>query len=351
MLLAACAVLVAAAPAEARVPKQFFGMKNWAFHPSLKQFQRMAQGGIGTYRQDFLWSGVEAFKGLRNWTEYDSIVGDASRAGVAILPTLTSSPPWAAKSVNYPPKTRATKRAWLAFVRDAVRRYGRHGKFWTEHPEVPYRPITAWQVWNEPSFPAYWFKHPNARQYAAFLYAAGRAIHKLDRRATVVMAGLPESKHGIPIATYLTRLYRYPHIRSAFDVVAIHPYARGPAGVQGALIRVRAIMNRNHDTRVPIWLTEIGWASKGPRNPFVTTRRGQAARLRDTYKLLLRVRHRYRVGMAVWFSLRDRALWPGERDWWAPHTGLFDVRGRPKPAWRSLVKVTGGRVGRGALAN
>ena len=46
---------------------------------------------------------------------------------------------------------RKQRRAWRAFVKAAVRRYGPHGQFWTQHPELPNDPIRTWQVWNEPN--------------------------------------------------------------------------------------------------------------------------------------------------------------------------------------------------------
>ena len=348
-LLAAVLAVLLAAPAGA-APNPFFAVKAWAFHPTREELARMAQAGIGTYKVDILWGKVEPFRHVREWGEYDQIATDASRAGVALFPTLFSSPPWAARNPLYPPRSRAARRAWVRFARDAVRRYGRGGTFWRAHPELPYRPMTAWQVWNEPNFPAYWFKRPNARQYAALLKATGRAIHAVDPHAIVVTGGLPESRHGIPVVRFLEGIYRYPGIRSAFDAVAIHPYAQGPAGVHGGIVRARAIMRRHGDARKSVWLTELGWATAGPRNPFTTTVRGQASRLRATYRMLLRHRRSWRIGMVVWFSFRDRKLFPGEKDWWAPHTGLFDTRGRPKPAWQALASIAGGVGGTAALA-
>jgi hypothetical protein len=348
-VLAAVLAALLATPAAA-APNPFFGVKAWAYHPTQAELQRLADAGVGTYKLDLLWGKVEPFRRWRQWGEYDQIVADASRAGVALFPTLFSSPPWAARNPLYPPRTRATRRAWLRFVRDAVRRYGRRGTFWRTHQGVPYHPITAWQVWNEPNYPAYWFKRPNARQYAAFLKITGRAIHGVDRRATVVAGGLPESRHGIPITTFLAGIYRYPGARIAFDAVAIHPYAVGAPGVQGAISRVRAVMRHHGDARKQLWITELGWATGGPPNPFTTTARGQADRLTATYRMLLRHRRAYKLGIVVWFSLRDRGLFPGEKDWWAPHTGLFDRRGRPKPAWDALASLAGGVAGTATLA-
>ncbi|MGH3433040.1 MAG: hypothetical protein ACRDQB_09415 [Thermocrispum sp.] len=78
-----------------------------------------------------------------------------------------------------------------------VNRYGRRGKIWRRHPELPYRSIRAWQVWNEPNFPAYWHGPPHSRQYTRFMRKTRRAIKRGDKRAKIVLGGLPESPLGI----------------------------------------------------------------------------------------------------------------------------------------------------------
>jgi len=50
------------------------------------------------------------------------------------------------------------------------------------------------------------------------------------------------------------------------------------------LNQVRALMDRRADRKTPIWVTEIGWATGGPRSPFSTTRRGQAERIDRTFR-------------------------------------------------------------------
>jgi exo-beta-1,3-glucanase (GH17 family) len=123
----------------------------------------------------------------------------------------------------------------------------------------------------------------------------------------------------------------------------VHPYASDPARVLRIVRNVRTQMAQGGDRRKPIWITEVGWATGGATGTFlVTSRAGQAARLRATYRLLLRARRRYRIGMAVWFSWRDRAPGPREGNWWGINTGLFKRNGTPKPAWRAYASVAGG---------
>jgi polysaccharide biosynthesis protein PslG len=346
-LLAALTVLPAGAGAASRPPSEFFGTQTWSF-PSEPEFDRMRSGRVGMLRTTFTWAMVEPRPGDRNWVAYDFLVSRAARRGIDVLPVLIGSPPYVARRETYPPRRRADIRRFQAFVADAVRRYGPRGRFWAENPGVPHRPINHWQVWNEPSFPSYWYGRPSARGYARFLRPVRRTIKRANRRAKVVLAGLPESRSGVPMLRYLSQLYG-GGARRAFDVVALHPYARDHRGVEGALVRVRRLMRRRGDRRKPIWLTELGWASAGPRGPFVAGVAGQASRLERTYRMLIRKRRRYGVQRTVWFSFRDRPLSAGERDWWAPHTGLFDTAGNPKPAWRSLTRLSGGSAGSGPI--
>ena len=236
-------------------------------------------------------------------------------------------------------------------MRAAVNRYGRRGKVWRQHPDLPQAPIRAWQVWNEPNFPSWWHGHPNARQYTRFLARTRHAIKRGDRRAKVVLAGLPETRTGVPMTRFLPALYR-AGARRLFDAVAVHGYARNhprrhedrpPCPQDHARLRGRA---------KPIWITEMGWATGGPvsRNTraYRTSASGQARRVRSTLRAFARSRRRLGIGLVVWFSLQDRLATNGERDWWGLHTGLFDVSGNPKPGWFAFVRQTGGSAGQGA---
>ena len=229
---------------------------------------------------------------------------------------------------------------------ELVKRYGPNGVF---TKQAGTRPIRAWQVWNEPNFKSYWFNKPNAKQYAAFVKLTRTAIKKGDKKAKIVLAGLPESRSGVPVAKYLTAFYKVRGIKSQFDVAALHPYAKDEKGVEGGLKRVRGIMNKAGDKRTPIWLTEVGYGSAGEKSPFTKTVSGQARLLTKTLKLVAARRSKYRIGMVVWFSLRDRAKLAGERNLWALHTGLFTLKGAPKPAWKAFTRFTRGSAGSGSL--
>ena len=224
---------------------------------------------------------------------------------------------------------------------DATARYRPRGLFWAENRRLPYRPVRAWQVWNEPNLRLFWGSRPSPRGYASLLRLAAKAIRSRDRRAKIVLAGLPEG--AVLMHRYLGALYRVRGLRRAFDVVALHPYSRDQRGVLGAVLRARRVMSRARDSRTPVWLTELGFASRGGHPRFSSSPRGQAVRLLRSYRELTRRRRRLRVGAAFWFSWRDTAPPLGSSDWWALHTGLISRRGSAKPALQAYRRAARGR--------
>lgn len=336
--------LVMAAPASAaRAPRSFFGVQAWGV-PTERESQMLAGTRTGTFRAVLTWSVVEPTPGLRRWHDFDLTVARAAQANASVLPVLLSSPQFAAEKFQYPPATPAGKAAFTQFVHDAVARYGRNGSFWRAHPELRYRPPTAWQVWNEPNFPSYWTnRRPSARGYVALVRQARSAIKGVDRRAKIVLAGVPETKFpgSISMSRYLKQIYRVRRARKLFDAVAIHPYASNLRHLKRSVVRARKVMKKGRDGRKPLWVTELGWATGGSgKRVYRTTKRGQAKLLKQTLTTLTKLRRKQRIGMAVWFALRDKAPDPGEPNWWALHTGLLDLAGNPKPAWGTFQGLT-----------
>jgi hypothetical protein len=337
------ASLACAAPAaaEVSVPRSFFGVQGWNY-PERDELLSLSRGGIGSLRAGFNRASVVDRSGRLHWGELDALVGDAARNGIQVLPVLAYAPYVRGKHRARPPRTPAARRNWTAWVEEVVGRYGTGGDFWLTRRDLPYIPVTAWQVWNEPNLEAHW-PRPKAASYVALLRPTAEAIRDVDPDATVVLAGIPDTRRGIRLRPYLRALYRQPGFQRLFDVIALHPYARDVSGVEEGIELARRIMRRHGDGRRRIWVTEIGWATSGPfRSAFRVTVRAQAERLRDAYDMFIEERARWRLERVFWFSLRDRDLSDTERDWFGPHTGLFYRSGYAKPAWMELADVTGG---------
>ena len=199
-------------------------------------------------------------------------------------------------------------------------------------------------MWNEPNLPAYWRPSHDGAGYMRLVRLTRARVRAIDPKATIVLAGLPDSGRGTRLLDYVRAIYAQPGARTLFDAVALNPYSPDARGVLQKLDDVRALMDRRGDRGTPIWVTEIGWAT-GARSPFSTTRRGQAAKLHRTFQTLIAARGRLRLERLSVFSLQDRPYLDSEKPWWGPRTGLFDMAGRPKPAWRAFVGFTGGRPG------
>ncbi|MBN1530620.1 MAG: hypothetical protein JW895_16270, partial [Thermoleophilaceae bacterium] len=209
--LALACLALSAGGAQAKVPRAFFGAEaNPGGALTQTDAKRMRSARLGTLRVTFNWGQVEPVPGApRNWSYYDTLVERAARARVGIMALLTGSPSWAADGSAYAPQTAATRSAFARFVRDLVRRYGRGGSFWRSHRGLPRRPVTTYQVWNEPNYPPHWGDGPSrARDYASLLKLIARTIRAADRRAVVATAGLlASSTRGQAGYSYLNALY------------------------------------------------------------------------------------------------------------------------------------------------
>lgn len=340
-ILAICLLFAAPAAAAEPLEPSFFGVQGWR-SPDRNELRSLERAGVGSVRVGFNLATVVDSDGERHWGELDELVADAAKTGMELLPVLVYAAHIDGSQRARPPRTQADRDEWAGWVEEAVRRYGTNGSFWLGEPELPYQPVTAWQVWNEPNLVQHW-PRPNARSYVALLRSTSRAIRDMDSQATVVLAGIPDTRRGIGLRPYLRSVYRQRGFKRLFDVIALHPYARSVTGVERGIGVARRIMRRFGDSERRTWITEIGWATGGPYpSRFRVSVEDQAERLSDAFDMFIDERDRYRLERVFWFSLRDRDLNGEEPDWFGPHTGLFYRSGFAKPAWHMFAAVTGG---------
>ena len=282
----------------------------------------------------------------------DAIVAEAAGRGIEVLPVLYGTPAWIAERLDrrrcapgcdvYPPRSDAALRAWRRFVADAVRRYGRGGTFWEQHPALPKRPIVAWQVWNEQNSPDFFAPRISIGRYRRLLGVASSAVRGADQRADVVLGGMAEiaGVHGARTGwSYLRALYRRPGVERDFDGVAPHPYAADVAGVRRQIRRTRRVVRRAGDPGASMWISEIGLASGDGGDPFEVGPAAQARHLRRSFAFVRARRGRLNAKAVVWFSWRDSAT---PICAWCATSGLFDHYYAAKPAFRAFTRFTGG---------
>jgi hypothetical protein len=266
------------------------------------EFDLMARSGVQTVRMGMSWSTMEPSPGQLEFAETDRIVAMAATHGFTVLPTVTFAPDWAARhpgNSNSPPEGTAN---YANFIAACVRRYGPGGTFWTEHPELPVRPIRDWQVWNEPNQPVFnWSDQPFARDYVALLRAARAAIKSVDPGAHIVLAGLVGTSWSA-----LAKVYAAGG-KALFDDVAIHPFTLEPTNVLKILAKVRAVMQRSGDARKPMFITELTWpAAKGFRLTrtygYEVNDAQQAKKLGQVIPLLVAQRKQLRLERMYWYT-------------------------------------------------
>jgi hypothetical protein len=322
--VAACAVL--AAPAGARsVPRGFYGavydgaVAQAPFDVQNAQFARMARSGVESVRVVFSWSDAQPTAGGPiDFSHIDPLVAGAVAHRISLLPVVIYAPPWAREDqslFNSPPARVAD---YTAFLQALVGRYGPHGTFWAEHPELPRRALRTWQIWNEPQLRYQWNAPGFAKDYGELLRASYQTLKQADRGSTVVLAGATNLSWKA-----IAQLYSAGGIHGYFDVAAVHPYTATPAHVLRIVRLVRGVLRRHHDARVPIWVTELGFpASKGrvhSDNSLQTTPRKAARRLTGAYARLARHRRGRRPAAA-------RVFW---YTWASPYSGtdIFNFSG------------------------
>lgn len=351
--LSVVCALSAPAPAPAAVadtPNGFFGVSPAAAYGL--DLDRMQQAGIHELRFPFYWPILQPqARGGRPMSQalaiekIDPFLLEAARRGIRVLPYVYGTPPYLAPKFTTPPiGTKNLRHEWSLLLKALDNRYGRSGTLWKQHPKIHAKPITAFQIWNEPSSASFW--HPVSKSpegYAKLLEISSRALRAgPGKDPTVVAAGLFVSpSHGIDMPTFLQRFYAIRGVSNRFDALAVHPYAPSFAGTRTQISIARSIMGAAGDARKPLWVTEIGWPTGGsPNNPFYKTFGQQAKLLKKTFSTLLEKRRQWRIRHVIWYTWRDNNI--NQACDLCQFSGLFDIDGNPKPAWPAFVHFTGG---------
>ncbi len=369
--LAVVALLAPATPAAAKRPVFGIVPQDGALPPSA-DLDLMPGGGVGGLRTMLSWATVERHRGSYNWTEPDELVRETTNRGIQPFLFLYGTPPWAAKlderdcageaCAVYPPRTNTTRDAFGEFAAAAAARYGPGGTFWEPPVDVPPsppvpdpplpteppckctepHPITVWQIWNEQNSPKYFAPKVNVPRYAALLDTAAAGIRLVDPNAEIVLGGMwgPKSARHVVMTNkeYLNRLYGLG-AADDFDSIAIHPYADNAKLSVDQLETARRLVYRHGDSDAAMWVTEVGWAARGPAdNPYVKGLNGQARVLVRALSAYERLRRTLKLRGVFWYSWRDKKGGEAICDW-CGYAGLRTKTGEAKPAWEAFTRV------------
>ncbi len=277
-------------------------------------------GGARTVRDDFAWSTIEQTPGKFNWSSTDLLMTITSKKRLDVLAMCGYSPPWAsghADSDKYPPIKVSD---YANFVSQVSKRYGAGGTFWTINPTLPYRPLQAIEIWNEPNG-LFWLPSPNPIKYTTLLKAAFTAIKSVTPSIKVLSGGLsPYSYYGqsdnhyINPVSFLEKMYQ-AGAAGSMDDVGWHPYnfSQGRSAktilaynqssawseISQTSPSVRSLMIAYGDANKKVWATESG----APSNIVGVKEQANLA----TQELELWKSYSW-AGNIYWYDLRDDCI-------------------------------------------
>ena len=241
--------------------------------PNARQHAELIhRAGIRAARADAFWQWAEPWApllGLRSyeWRDFDRLTGLLAVHDIRWMPVIAYSTFWASSvrdTYHAPPADDAD---YVSYATAFARRYGRGGAFWAERPELNPLPVTAYEVWNEPNLAHFWLPKPDPARYARLFLGTREALKGVDPEATVVMAGMHAHAFDYVQSMYAAE----PALRGAVDVFAYHPYGPTVEHVLKAVRRMRSTLDGLGEGHVPMWITELGWATQGsgavPRAP------------------------------------------------------------------------------------
>jgi hypothetical protein len=298
-------------------------------------------GGVSWVREELPWGVVEPQRGTFSWGRTDALIAAAARAGVNVLGILAYSAPWASsdpsgnRDSKYPPRDPADYARYAAAV---VKRYGPRGSFWVSRPDLPERPLTAVQIWNEPWGHWFWKPNPSPAGYARLARMAATAIRAANPAVDILVAGdVLQVRTDGAIVDWLRNLRAAdPGLNTLVDAYAVHPYpyprTNGPylERTDPRWDYRRVTLTRQIDPTLPIWITEVGWStaatgdsvSEATQATYVT---GAVRRALDEWGAFVE-------RIFVYSFDRDGS----DRNDREQHYGLLRADGTAKPSWNAL---------------
>ena len=310
-----------------------------------KTLKKMHATGFTLLRETFNWGDIQPRPDVLDFSATDRFVLAAAKQRMRVLPILFGQPTWAvtksggphtSATTSYPPRDPGTLAAFGAAV---AKRYGPGGTLWTKHPTLKPMPTTGYQIWNEQNLRVYWGGRPSATAYVNLLKPVATAIRAVQPRAEIVTGGMPQSKSGIALTSYVRGLYKRgggPYI----DTVAVNAYSADANRMLQRLRAVRRIMNQSGGRGDRMRVSEFGWADGGPRaKPYTVGRKRQASLISSTVRALYRARRGLKLRGFVYSDWRDLPIYRGGKDFYGLHTGLLKKNGKGKLALAAMKRA------------
>jgi hypothetical protein len=296
-----------------------------------RQWNVFQHSGATVYRLE-ISQGVYLNEG--GWAKYNTAFRLAAERGITILPYLYHFGGTNGYSQRFPTKTEYNTPGspWDAWTESVVRRYGYGGQFWAENPSIPYKPVTTWEVWNEPNFvvnnPLYWngkewVEKVQPTNYGEFLkhtvpvIRAAQAAQSPGSGTNVLFGGLT-SVGEMSVGTFLETVHSTV-ASIGFNDLSLHPYAlsTGQAGFEGNVNDARSKLNLFGASKA-LWITELGWAVGPTKGGNYVTEAEQESLLKSSFDWTKSNASLKNISLISWFDYRETTGFKS----WADSTGL-----------------------------
>ncbi|HEY5815330.1 MAG TPA: hypothetical protein VIS95_03215 [Solirubrobacterales bacterium] len=244
---------------------------------------------------------------------------------------------------------------WEAFLKAVVQRFGYNGSFWSENPSIPYHPVGAWEIWNEPNLAANnpilagGVEKAQPQNYAKFMVRSAHKIREAQGASpTQIVTGGLYSKagaNGMSVAEFLQKMKDLEKeqgfaVGSAFDAFSLHPYSfeKGLSGVQTYVNEARSNLS-THFGNKQLWITELGWnvSPWGDSGHQAVSESQQATNLTESFNWIKSVASEKNINLLIWYFFRDVSA----SEAWDYHAGLRRSDGSYRPAWDAFQAQTG----------
>jgi len=262
-------------------------MTHFAQNWDVSLISRIGDAGIGHVRDELYWDVVESKPGIFVFPAmYDNYMAALKARGISPLIPLTFA------NHNYDdgltPYSDAAIAAYARYAVEVLRHYGTQ--------------IHAVEIWNEynGSFSNGPVTDNRSANYVRMLKAAYTAIKQ--ERPDVTVVGVAAA--GLPLP-YLEKIFQAGGL-GFMDAVSVHPYRfdRTPEGLEIQIEKLNRLIARySPDHPKPVWVTEIGWATRVSQaeGDLAINEQTKAVFLVRAFTLLLSAR----VERAYWYLFRD----------------------------------------------
>lgn len=279
----------------------------------------IAAAGFKFIRMDMYWQDIETTKGVYDWTPYDTLVSELDQRGIRALFILDYNDSLYASSTVSAVVDSADIAAYSAFAAATVKHFAGHH--------------FVWEIWNEPNNTINWEPSHNARQYAAMVAAASKAMRQADPTATIIAPAMA----GIQL-DYLDTLFS-AGVLKYINAVSLHPYRdnppppRIPETVGPDFQNVRSLIAQYApagDT-IPIVSSEWGYSTCSP------SLGGVSRQTQADYFARMQLFNLYSgVPLSIWYDWMNDGL----IDKIGRHRGVVDYYLNPKPAYITVTVLT-----------